>query len=93
MTYVPSVQGWLYLACVTDVFSRLIIGWSMASHRKTDLVVDAVTMAAHRRGGHVPGVIHHSDRGGQGIQLARPGAGAAPARRAGEHGQRRGLLR
>ena len=65
VTYVPTVQGWLYLACVTDVFSRLVLGWSMASHRKTDLVVDAVTMAAHRRGGHVPGVIHHSDRGGE----------------------------
>ena len=66
VTYVPTVQGWLYLACVTDVFSRLVLGWSMASHRKTDLVVDAVTMAVHRRGGHVPGVIHHSDRGGEG---------------------------
>lgn len=65
VTYVPTVQGWLYLACVTDVFSRMVIGWSMASHRKTDLVVDAVTMAVHRRGGRVPGVIHHSDRGGE----------------------------
>jgi len=37
---------------------RMILGWSMASHRKTDLVVDAVTMAMHRRGGKVPGVIH-----------------------------------
>ena len=65
VTYVPTVEGWLYLACVTDVFSRLIVGWSMASHHKTDLVVDAVTMAVIRRGGHVPGVIHHSDRGGE----------------------------
>ncbi len=65
VTYVPTAQGWLYLACVTDVFSRLILGWSMASHRKTDLVVDAVTMAVHRRGGKIPGVIHHSDRGGE----------------------------
>ena len=65
VTYVPTVEGWLYLACVTDVFSRLIVGWSMASHRKTDLVVDAVTMAVVRRGGHVPGVIHHFDRGGE----------------------------
>jgi putative transposase len=65
VTYVPTVQGWLYLACVTDVFSRLVLGWSMASHRKTDLVVDAVTMAVHRRGGQVAGVIHHSDRGGE----------------------------
>jgi len=66
VTYVPTVQGWLYLACVTDVYSRMVLGWSMASHRKTDLVVDAVTMAVHRRGGKVPGVIHHSDRGGEG---------------------------
>ncbi len=65
VTYVPTLEGWLYLACVTDVFSRLIVGWSMASHRKSDLVVDAVTMAVVRRGGHVPGVIHHSDRGGE----------------------------
>jgi putative transposase len=65
VTYVPTVQGWLYLACVTDVFSRMVIGWSMAAHRRTDLVVDAVAMAVHRRGGHVPGVIHHSDRGGE----------------------------
>lgn len=65
VTYVPTVQGWLYLACVTDVYSRMILGWSMASHRKSDLVVDAVTMAVHRRGGKVAGVIHHSDRGGE----------------------------
>jgi putative transposase len=65
VTYVPTVQGWLYLACVTDVYSRMVLGWSMASHRKSDLVVDAVTMAVHRRGGKVPGVIHHSDRGGE----------------------------
>ena len=50
---------------LTDVFSRMVLGWSMASHRKTQLVVDAVTMAVTRRGGHVPGVIHHSDRGGE----------------------------
>ena len=61
----PTVQGWLYLACVTDVFSRMVLGWSMASHRKAALVVDAVAMAVHRRGGSVPGVIHHSDRGGE----------------------------
>ncbi|MFQ1002369.1 IS3 family transposase [Modestobacter sp. SSW1-42] len=46
VTYVPTVQGWLYPACVTDVFSRMVIGWSMASHRKTDLVVYAVTMSS-----------------------------------------------
>ena len=65
VTYVPTVEGWLYLACVTDVFSRLVAGWSMASHRKAELVVDAVSMAVARRGGRVPGLIHHSDRGGE----------------------------
>ena len=65
VTYVSTVQGWLHLACVTDVFSRMVLGWSMASHRKTELVVDAVSMAVQRRGGHVPGVIHHSDRGSE----------------------------
>ena len=53
VTYLRTVPGWLYLACVTDAFSRMAIGWSMASHRKTDLVVDAVTMAVPRRGGRV----------------------------------------
>jgi putative transposase len=43
----------------------MVLGWSMASHRNTDLVVDAAAMAVQRRGGHVPGVIHHSDRGGE----------------------------
>ncbi len=64
VTCVPTVQGWPYLGCVTDVFSRLEIGWSRAGHRKTDLVVDAVS-TVHRRGGHVPGLIHHSDRAGE----------------------------
>jgi putative transposase len=65
VTYVPTVQGWLYLAVVLDVFSRRIVGWSMDTHRKTRLVCDAVAMAAAHRGGRVAGVIHHSDRGGE----------------------------
>lgn len=65
VTYVPTVQGWLYLATVLDVFSRRIVGWSMDSNRKTRLVCDAVAMAVANRGGQVTGVIHHSDRGGE----------------------------
>jgi putative transposase len=65
VTYVPTVQGWLYLAIVLDVFSRRIVGWSMDTHRKTQLVVDAVTMAVVNRGGRAAGVIHHSDQGGE----------------------------
>lgn len=65
VTYVPTVEGWLYLATVLDVFSRRVLGWSMDSHRKTQLVCDAVEMAVANRGGQVTGVIHHSDRGGE----------------------------
>ena len=65
VTYVPTVQGWLYLAIVLDVFSRRIVGWSMDSNRKTQLVCDAVSMAVANRGGKVAGVIHHSDHGGE----------------------------
>ena len=59
----PTVQGWLYLACVTDVFSPMVIGWSMASHRKTDLVVRAACGdLRHGRGrraggGNEPGIV------------------------------------
>jgi putative transposase len=65
VTYVPTVAGWLYLATVLDVFSRRVLGWSMDSNRKTQLVCDAVEMAVANRGGKVTGVIHHSDRGGE----------------------------
>ena len=87
VTYVPTIAGWLYLATVLDVFSRRVIGWSMASHRKTVLVVDAVAMAVARRRGEgatgVAGVIHHSDHGGEYVsrdlarQLASIGAVAS----------------
>lgn len=65
VTYVPTLTGWLYLAVVLDVYSRRVIGWSMSSNRKTQLVVDAVAMAVARRGGNVAGVIQHSDHGGE----------------------------
>lgn len=65
VTYVPTIMGWLYLATVMDVYSRRIVGWSMDSHRKTQLVCDALAMAVANRGGKVAGVIHHSDRGGE----------------------------
>ena len=64
ITYIPTDQGWLYLAGVLDLCSRKIVGWSMAEHMKTELVTDALTMAIARRGKH-PGLLHHSDRGVQ----------------------------
>jgi len=64
ITYVPTDQGWLYLAGVIDLCSRRIVGWSMAGHMRTELVSDALGMAlARRRPG--AGLLHHSDRGVQ----------------------------
>ena len=62
ITYVPTWSGWLYLAFVVDAFSRRVVGWSMATHLRTELVVDALNMALWRRGPQ-PGLIHHSDHG------------------------------
>jgi putative transposase len=69
ITYLRTGEGWLYLAAVQDTYSRLIVGWSMATHMRASLVVDALKMAlARRRPG--PGLIHHSDQGGQYVSLA-----------------------
>jgi putative transposase len=69
ITYLRTGEGWLYLAAVQDAYSRLIVGWSMATHMRSSLVVDALKMAlARRRPG--PGLIHHSDQGGQYVSLA-----------------------
>ncbi len=64
ITYIPTAEGWLYLASVLDVFSRQIVGWSMAEHLETDLVADALRMALARRHPEA-GLLHHSDRGSQ----------------------------
>jgi putative transposase len=68
ITYVPTWAGFLYLAMVLDVFSRRIVGWAMATHLHTDLVLDALNMALQQR--RPQGVIHHSDRGSQYTALA-----------------------
>ena len=65
ITYLRTGEGWLFLATVIDLFSRGVIGWSVAAHMRTELVADALAMAAATRGGHVEGVIFHSDRGSQ----------------------------
>jgi transposase InsO family protein len=64
ITYVPTDEGWLYLAGVIDLCSRKIVGWSMADHMRTGLVADALTMALSRRSPG-DGLLHHSDRGVQ----------------------------
>jgi putative transposase len=63
ITYVPTWAGFLYLAIVLDVWSRRIVGWAMANHLKTQLVLDALEMALAQR--RPESVIHHSDRGCQ----------------------------
>ena len=64
ITYIPTQEGFLYLAFVLDAHSRKIVGWSMASHMKTELVVDALQMAVWRRKPSA-GLVHHFDRGAQ----------------------------
>jgi transposase InsO family protein len=65
ITYIPTDQGWLYLASVLDLGSRRLLGYSMAGHMRTELVTDALTMAAALRGGVTAGIIFHGDRGSQ----------------------------
>jgi len=64
ITYISTWEGFLYLAHVQDLFSRLIVGWSMADHLRAELVVDALEMALARRRPD-PGLVHHSDQGCQ----------------------------
>jgi putative transposase len=59
ITYVPTATGFLYLAVVLDAWSRKIVGWSMANHLRTELVLDAMEMAVGQR--RPKDVIHHSD--------------------------------
>jgi putative transposase len=64
ITYIPTREGWLYLAVIEDLYSRRIVGWAMADHMESRLVVDAMEMAVARR---LPGegLLAHTDRGSQ----------------------------
>jgi putative transposase len=64
MTYIPTLEGWLYLAVVIDLFSRKVIGWGMGERITAELATNALEMAQKARGA-VAGVIYHSDRGVQ----------------------------
>jgi putative transposase len=63
MTYIPTWQGFLYLAVVTDVYSRKVVGWAFGARQTADLVVTALNMALYTR--KPESVIHHSDQGSQ----------------------------
>ncbi len=68
MTYIPTWQGFLYLAAVTDVFSRKVVGWQFGERMTSDLVIDALRMATGQR--KPANVIHHSDQGSQYTSIA-----------------------
>jgi transposase InsO family protein len=85
VSYLPTGEGWLYLAAIEDLATREIVGWSMADHLRAGLCVDALVMALQRRRPEA-GLIHHSDRG---VQYA-----AEPYRQVLErHGIRRSMSR
>ena len=64
ITYLRTGEGWLYLATVIDLCTRMVVGWAMADHMRTSLVIDALAMAGTH--GHLaPGAVFHSDRGCQ----------------------------
>jgi putative transposase len=87
ITYIPTREGWLYLAAVEDLYSRRVVGWAMAEHMESRLVVDALDMAVQRR---LPeeGLLAHSDRGSQyasehyQLLLAKHGITCSMSRRA-----------
>lgn len=64
ITYIPTREGWLYLAVFIDLYSRAVVGWSMDSRMPTSLVNDALTMAIWKRRPNA-GLLVHSDRGSQ----------------------------
>lgn len=64
ITYIPTWEGWLYLATVLDIASRRVVGWAMADHLRTELISDALSNAIATRDPE-PGVVFHSDRGCQ----------------------------
>jgi putative transposase len=66
LTYLRCWQGVVFLAFIIDAYSRRIVGWQLAGHMRTTLVLDALRMALHQRGGGADvELVHHSDRGSQ----------------------------
>ena len=64
ITFIWTREGWLFLAAIEDLYSRMVVGWAMAERMTAELVVQATSMAIQNRQ-PPPGLIHHSDRGGQ----------------------------
>ncbi len=68
ITYIPTAQGWLYLAVILDLYSRIVVGWSMSGNCDEELVENALQMALARRRPQA-GLLHHSDRGREVTQV------------------------
>jgi putative transposase len=90
ITYIPTWAGFLYLAVVLDAWSRCVVGWAMATHLRTELVLDAPNMAFTQR--NPTDVIHHS-RSGLPVHIDRVRTAVPRDGRAPVHGVRRGRLR
>jgi transposase InsO family protein len=75
ITYLPTWEGWLYLATVIDIASRRVVGFALAEHLRTSLVADALTNAVAARD-PAPGVVFHSDKG---CQPSTPAATTPPS--------------
>jgi putative transposase len=65
ITYLPTEEGWLYLAAILDACSRRVVGWAIADHLRTELVLEALDMALRERRPGAGEVLHHRDRGCQ----------------------------
>ena len=66
LTYVKTHSGWVYVAFIVDVFSRMVVGWQASRSLRSDLAIDALEMAVFnrkRQGADLSALIHHSDRG------------------------------
>jgi putative transposase len=90
MSYVPAGAGFLYLAVVIDAWSRRVVGWSMETHLRTELVLQALNMAISQR--RPKDVIHHSDQGNS-IHVHRLRTPLQARRRPPLHGERRRCIR
>jgi len=69
LTYIRTWSGFAYAALVIDAYSRMIVGWQLATHLRTDLALDALEMAIWRRQAQLDGLVHHSDRGVQYLSI------------------------
>ena len=72
VTYVKTHTGWVYVAFIIDVYSRMIVGWQASRSLRSDSAIDALEMAVwnrQRAGADLTGLVHHSDRGGQYLSI------------------------